>query len=222
MSSEVSICNLALAHLGDRATVASIDPPEGSVQAEHCATFYPIARDQLLQAHAWRFATGRVALADLSLSYPPPSPWSFSYAQPDNCLRILGLLAPDATYDDETQDYDTEVGTGDAPLIYTHIEDAVCRYTRRVTDTTRFDPLFVTALSYMLASYLAGPVIKGSEGVSMADAMLKKAYGFIGQAQQSDANQRRNTNWRDETRRLPSSIAARGNMTVRDDREIVS
>ena len=40
MASEVEICNLALARLGDAATVVSIDPPEGSAQAEHCAMFY--------------------------------------------------------------------------------------------------------------------------------------------------------------------------------------
>ena len=33
MASEVDICNLALAHLGDAATVSSINPPEGSIQA---------------------------------------------------------------------------------------------------------------------------------------------------------------------------------------------
>ncbi len=49
MPSVVDLCNLALAYLGDDATVASIDPPEGSAQAEHCQRFYPIARDTLLQ-----------------------------------------------------------------------------------------------------------------------------------------------------------------------------
>ena len=33
MSSVVDICNIALSRLGDRATVTSIDPPEGSAQA---------------------------------------------------------------------------------------------------------------------------------------------------------------------------------------------
>ena len=45
MATEVDICNLALAHLGDDATIASIKPPEGSAQAEKSARFYPIARD---------------------------------------------------------------------------------------------------------------------------------------------------------------------------------
>ena len=57
MSNAVTICNLALSHLGDTATVASIQPPEGSVQAEHCARFYPQALRSLLALHHWGFAT---------------------------------------------------------------------------------------------------------------------------------------------------------------------
>ena len=70
MASTVDICNLALAHLGDTATVASIDPPEGSAQSEHCARFYPIARDSLLEMHAWNFSMRRINLAQLTNSWP--------------------------------------------------------------------------------------------------------------------------------------------------------
>ena len=65
MASVVDICNLALAHLGDDATISSIDPPEGSAQAEHCKRFYTSARDTLLQLHPWNFASKRIALAEL-------------------------------------------------------------------------------------------------------------------------------------------------------------
>ena len=34
MASEIDICNLALSHLGDTATIASLDPPEGSVAGD--------------------------------------------------------------------------------------------------------------------------------------------------------------------------------------------
>ena len=66
MASPVDICNTALAYLGDVANVVSIDPAEGSAQAEHCARFYPLARDALLEMHDWGFATRRVALAGLA------------------------------------------------------------------------------------------------------------------------------------------------------------
>ena len=63
MASDVDICNLALSFLGDDANVSSISPPEGSQQSEHCARFYPIARDGLLQMHNWNWASRRVALS---------------------------------------------------------------------------------------------------------------------------------------------------------------
>ena len=66
MSSVIDICNLALSHLGDTATVASIDPPEGSAQAEHCSRFYPVARDAMLELFNWKFATRRATLALLT------------------------------------------------------------------------------------------------------------------------------------------------------------
>ena len=100
MASEVDICNLALARLGDNATVASIDPPEGSAQAEHCARFYAIARDSLLEMHAWKFATRRVQLAKLTV---PSWDWSFAYAEPTGALKLLGVLSATASNDDETQ-----------------------------------------------------------------------------------------------------------------------
>ncbi|NBQ76422.1 MAG: hypothetical protein EBU14_13895, partial [Acetobacteraceae bacterium] len=66
MASEVDICNLALANLGDTATVASINPPEGSAQSEHCSRFYPIARDTLLEMHNWNFSTRRILLPEVA------------------------------------------------------------------------------------------------------------------------------------------------------------
>lgn len=63
MASEVEISNLALSRIGDSATVSSINPPEGSAQAEHCQRFYPIARNSLLEMHAWSFCDRRIQLA---------------------------------------------------------------------------------------------------------------------------------------------------------------
>lgn len=155
MASVVDICNLALSHLGDSATVSSIDPPEGSAQAEHCARFYPTARDVVLEAHDWTFATRRVALAQ---SGTPPSAWAYAYALPASCIRVLAVLDPAATSDQDTQDFVEEGG-----YLYTNQADAVVKYTTRVTDTTKFSPSFTEALAWLLASYLTGPVLKGDK-----------------------------------------------------------
>lgn len=202
MATVVDICNLALSHLGDKATVASIEPPEGSPQASHCSRFYPMARDFMLEAHDWGFNTARVVLADLSVAAPPPSPWAFTYALPANALRLLAVLPADADSDDRQQPYVRETAGG-SDVIYCNQANAVARYTWRVLDPTRFSPLFVDAVARLLASYLAGPVIKGDEGARMADAQFKAALSIIERARLSDSRQARTNIWRDDTRGRP-------------------
>lgn len=218
MASDVDICNLALAHLGDEATVSSIDPPEGSAQAEHCARFYPMARDTVLEAHDWNFATTRGVLALVGSAWPS---WAFCYELPSACVRAISVLPPGALDDYSVgfprtasslgypgatfvphgaaympQEFSIETGESDGNdaddrrLLYTNQEGAVLRYTRRVEDTTRFPPLFVDALSRLLASYLAGPVVKGTEAISVAQAQLQAYRAIITQATVSDSNQR--------------------------------
>lgn len=207
MASEVDICNLALGHLGDTATVASLDPPEGSAQAEHCARFYPIARDSLLELHPWGFATRRVQLAQLGTGWPE---WDYSYAQPADALNIIAVLPPDAS-----DDYSMGLNSANVPLaaggayvpkafsceinsegkdvIYTDQEDAVLRYTALVTDTTKFSPLFVMTLSWHLASMLAGPIIKGDQGAAESKRCTAMMQIYLSKATESDAGQRRIT-----------------------------
>lgn len=187
MVSAVTICNLALARLGDSATVASLDPPEGSAQAEHCARFYPVARDSLLEMHAWRFATRRERLAKLATD---TWNWAYAYAEPNGALKLLAVLPESASSDAETQGYESESDTNGAAIILTNQEGATLRYVACVTDTTVFSPLFVDALAWLLASYLAGPVIKGDAGATMARACMQSFLIALSNAKTSDANQR--------------------------------
>lgn len=188
MASEVDICNLALTRLGDNATVASIDPPEGSAQAEHCARFYPVARDSLLEMHAWKFATRRVLLAQLTTD---TWNWAYAYAEPTGVLKLLAVLPASASSDADTQEYEAETDGNGTPIILTDQEGASLRYVAHVTDTTVFSPLFVDALAWLLASYLAGPVLKGDAGAAMAKACLQSFMLALSNAKVSDANQRK-------------------------------
>lgn len=190
MASEVDICNFALAHLGDDATVASINPPEGSAQAEHCARFYPAARDTLLEMHTWGFATHRVSLALMGGGQPE---WIYAYAQPANAVRIITVIAPDATTGGggRPQPFSCEVNTAGIDVILTDQVNAMARYIALVTDTTRFSPLFVTTLSWHLASMLAGPLIKGEAGAAESRRCSATARSYLAEARNSDASQRK-------------------------------
>lgn len=187
MASEVTICNLALSHLGDSATVASIDPPEGSAQAEHCSLFYPVARNALLEMHNWKFATRRAVLAATS---EDSFGWAYAYSAPAGVIKLLAVLPYDADSDDETQNFEVEGGTS-SDIILTNQENAVVRFTSLVTDTTRFSALFTEALARLLSSYLAGPIYKGETGVAMAKSCYQMFMVAYARAVASDSNQRK-------------------------------
>ena len=209
MASEVDVCNAALGELGDNATVASISPPSGSIQAVHCARFYPIARDALLEMHNWGFALKRVSLA--LLAETPPSSWLYVYDAPSDVVNFLAVVDPNAADDYSsgisqygnvsgsfnnigiytTQPFAVEVDAAGNQVIYSNQPNAVLRYSGRVTDTTTFSPLFIEGLTKLLKSKLAGPVIKGAEGRAEAKSALQEFQGWFALATVSDANQRR-------------------------------
>jgi hypothetical protein len=197
MASVSDICNMALSHIGSDTAVTSITPPDGSVEAGHCARFYPIARKEALEAHSWAFAKKRVALSPVTNE---SGTWGYAYAMPADCVTALRVLqasvvrawsAPSVMTADQYQLF-TERGSAEfereGSVLYTHEPDAVLLYVRDVTDTTKFSTKFVVYLSYLLASYLAGPVIKGSEGATTAGRLRQISAVTLGEAAVADAN----------------------------------
>ena len=204
MATEVDICNLALAHLGDDATIASLSPPEGSAQAEKAARFYPIARNNLLEMHNWNFAAKR---GNLALTTNTLDQWDYAYVAPADMMSPVAIISPSAQ-----NDYATRMSAGDTPggitsnyaptivagqyspqqfavegsYIYTNQENAMLRYQAYVTDPSLFSPLFVTTLSWHLASMLAGPVIKGDQGAAEAKRSTQMMTNYLTSAKQSD------------------------------------
>jgi hypothetical protein len=162
-----------------------------------------MARDSMLEMHSWGFATSRVSLALLGSGWPE---WDYSYAQPSGALNIIAVLPPDATDDYSMgaanvpaaaggsyvpQAFSCEVDGSGNNVIFTDQADAVLRYTSIVTDTTKFSPLFTMALSWHLASMLAGPLLKGDAGAAESKRCAALAQSYLSMAVESDAAQRR-------------------------------
>lgn len=165
MANEVQISNMALSHLGASTRVSAIDPPDGSVEADLCALLYDQARMEMLEPGAWSFSLARVTLTEVT---NPSTAWLFAYALPSDCVHPLRVLQTGSTDDTAGVPFTTE---GD--LLYSNEETAVLLYSKDITDTTKFTPSFAVALSYLLASYLAGPVLKGKEGAAAAESLRK-------------------------------------------------
>lgn len=210
MASDVDLANGALSALGDVAVVTSTSGGDTSFQGVLVNRFYPIALQAMQEDHTWGFCTKRATLV-VEGSVTPVG-WQYAYAAPAdavlNYLTILDSAAADqwsgpvllanivpgqlqsliGIY--EPQPFVVEELSG-ADVIYTNQANATLLYTTYITDTTQFSPLFNQAFIYLLASHLAGPIIKGQEGRAVASAMLKMHDYWIGKAKNSDANQRR-------------------------------
>lgn len=227
MASAVDLCNLALSHIGNEANIQAIDPPDGSAESDHCATFYAIARDEVLASHAWGFATKRVALALIEPDEQPGN-WLYAYAVPSDCLQPISVLAPittaspaltsypmsslpivntTANNDDRDNDFIMEVIADGSRVIYTNVCTAILRYVYTLTDTAKFSPLMRAALARLLASYLAGPVLKGEVGMKVAAGHLKQYMQIdLPRATAQDANAQVRNAYRDF---IPAGIVAR-------------
>ena len=213
-SSPVTICNLALSHLGDAGRITSIEPVDGSAQSALCAKHYNTALRTLLEMRPWSFATRRIEL--LALPESPSTSWDYAYGLPGDCVNAIAVLPPGAGDDysgSAAPSGDTVVtkfgqifqplplGGGYQPvkfavetyqgarILLTDQEDAVLRYTAMVCDQRT--PMFDLCLSYHVASLIAGSLIKGEAGAAMAARCTQMANYLLARAETTDANQRK-------------------------------
>ncbi len=207
--------------------MVSIDPPEASVQASYCAQYYPLARDMALQAHVWDFTKTRVSLALLAEN--PTPQWLYSYARPEDMLHAISILAPDALDDDtlpptwdrwqyaaqhlnntvynplgQPQDFTQERNSLGQRIILTNQKDAVLRYTTRSIDASEYPPFFTSAVSHLLASYLAGALMKGDAGKKEGKAQLQLYASWLAEAKKLNAQDSRKS-----VQYTPRSVAVR-------------
>lgn len=145
ITSETQIANNALIRLGAN-PITDIDV-DGTHNSNTMQQLYAPTRDALLRQHFWNFAIKRVSIAENAT--PPAFQWTAQYTLPSDFVRVKRLYNTDDNYAIE----------GDVILVNQPSELQMV-YVARITDVTRFDPLFVQVLTLMLA-ILAAPRICG-------------------------------------------------------------
>lgn len=201
MASIVDICNMALSHIGSDAVVSQIDPPDGTAEAGYCSRFYPLARAELLDAFTWRWSKTRAKLAQVT---NPSDVWAYAYEIPSNMLSANRIL--NATFLQQFAFYPfwntfitademalfNERGTADfdieGDVLLTNEPEATLLYTIDVTDPGKWSPGFVVSLSYLLASFLSGPIIRGDAGATASGKFRQIATKMGAAAAARDAN----------------------------------
>jgi hypothetical protein len=198
---EIDVCNLALANIGEQARVTSIDPSDGSREADLCAQFFALARDQMLEKHAWDFALRSVKPTARSAS--PRVDYKYAYDYPEDVVSVLAVVRSDVDYNYKTmgstgqQPYSVELDSNGNRMLLTDQKNALLLYVAKVDDATMWSSSFTRALSWQLASHLAGPVMKGEEGmkaVQMCEAMAERT---LRQAAKHDGDHKRDVDIND-------------------------
>ena len=163
MASTVSICNLALGHLG----ADKIDAlTEASTEARACNRFYDQTLDALLAAGPpWRFARHEAVLAEVT--GVSVGRWAHAYALPVDLIRVREVRPPNGPLSGVMLPGDlTADDAGGSPYelfgdwLLSDLSPATLSYIRRVDDPSKFPPLFVETLSWHLAARLAMPLTR--------------------------------------------------------------
>lgn len=189
-NSVVGIYNMALVRMGHSVQVSALG--EGSAEEVACSTFYEQCRDIVLQDWPWGFARRNVLLAQLASTSAEtaadafPRNWGFKYAYPSDCLHIHELVHPGVRVPGHDQRIPYEVlNDGANKAIYTDAEDAEMVYYAKVSDVTKWDPMAISALVYLLAAEVAPSLSRSKE----VDRLMKGYYQTANAGAARDMNE---------------------------------
>lgn len=202
MSSEIEVCNLALSNIR-AGSINSFN--EGSVQAQNCKLKYPILRDRCLREIPWQFNHKIRALASLTTEI---FNWSYSYSYPADCLKIRRLVGsyeelPVGSSDVASRRLDSRVislkdnkrqipyevfNFDDTKVIGSDQPDLRIDFAAKVTDPNLFSDDFIMALSHLLASELAVPIVGAELGRALRSDSLQLYKQYLASAISTDQN----------------------------------
>lgn len=156
MASNTEIVNMALGRIGAKRINDLSDTTDTKPEAIQARLHFEQTRDALLRSHLWRFATGR---ATLSADTTTPSfEWDYQYLLPNDFLRLKSI------YEDRFSDINLDSYALEGTMLLSNETSMQIKYIKRITDPTKFDPLFVEVLVLQLADKFITPLSGGSKG----------------------------------------------------------
>jgi len=171
-----TICNLALAKIGDQSITSLSD---GSLEARFCNLYYPVVLQEVLMLNTWNFAT---KLANLTqLSAVPVFDYAYQYQLPTDYGRIIAFN--DFSASDPIQPFEIQ-----GNLLLTDQNYAAICYVSTAPDPSTFTPTFVQVLALKLGAELCKPLAGSME---LKNALLNEFQQAMGEAGKIDANDSR-------------------------------
>lgn len=154
--SVTKICNLSLSDIGSK-RINNFET-DSSEQAIMCRLHYEPTKDALLRSHWWRFASGRATLSQDTTD--PDFEWDNQFILPNDFLAMKSI------YENRFSDESYRSYALEGQRLLTNESTMEIRYIKKVTDPTKFDPLFVQVLVLQLD-------LKLITGLAKTDTKLK-------------------------------------------------
>jgi hypothetical protein len=207
--SNTSICNQALGRIAAKRINDFSDATETRNEAIQCRLHYEPTRDALQRAHFWVFNKARATLVEDTNE--PDFEFTNQFLLPSDFLRFRSKFDR-GSGNNETSvfSFSLETNVDGAKVLLTD-EDAVnLRYSKLVTDPTKFDPLFIEVFVLKLARKLSVPL---SGGGKLLDGIDKELNPLMASVKALDRNEGMGTrandqyHWNDA--RLGSTLRSR-------------
>lgn len=162
------LVNMSLNQIGYTRPIQDIY--EGSAAARVALTYYSQTRRETLQMADWPFAFREVALA-AAAGTTPPSPWTYEYAFPTDCMRMRyvrpGPLTGGTRNNNPTpllfKEYNDQTQSPPIRAILSDQNPAVLVYNGDITDPTTWPPEFIKTFVAALAEKLSFGLFKSAE-----------------------------------------------------------
>jgi hypothetical protein len=193
-TSNANICNQALIRLGIRGALIDDLVSDQHEEAEVFNAIFENVRDACLAAFPWPFATLRKTLNQIAAAQEPARDgWAYVYAVPNDCLQERKIWQtgydPRGRRADQEDTFVIEKSSiDDSRVLLCDLPAVTLLYTARFTDSSRFHPLFVDALAWLLAAE-AAPALTGKE--AKEDQCRKRFWQKIQEAQVAALNGQR-------------------------------
>ena len=202
MTTAVELCNMALSHIRT-SSINSLN--ETSLQAKQCKLWYPRCRDQVLTDAPWNFAHKLKALE--ILENVDVFGWSIAYKYPSDCLYINHLTPNFALMNGSnsavsSRIYDLEGLRGNMPRVQYEVfnvdgtkviasNDSNLRidYRSKIPNPDLISIDAQEAISYLLASKIAVPIIGVKDGRELRKDNLQLYQSHLNQALINNANE---------------------------------
>lgn len=144
---EVVVCNQSVDLIGGKVFTYAV---QTGVEALKCIRAYPQTRNMLLRKYGWPFASVRVAL-EID-TQDPAFEYDHRFRLPSDFVRFK----EDYTHLDNPEDDKFEI---EGDYLLCNDSEVEIKYVKKITDPTKFDPLFTEMLILTLAKKLISPIV---------------------------------------------------------------